>query len=59
MVDISMCKNHNCEKKHLCYRYTATPGKWQSYAEFTNSKDLQCFWPIYLVDKELLDETEI
>ena len=34
MPDISMCKSQTCPLKENCYRYTAKPGFWQSYAEF-------------------------
>lgn len=26
-----MCTGNGCSKKDTCYRFTATPGHWQSY----------------------------
>lgn len=34
MPDISKCGNENCPSKLKCYRYTATPGMRQAYADF-------------------------
>ena len=39
MPDITMCKNESCKRKHTCYRYTATPDKYQSYAYFDCEAD--------------------
>lgn len=35
MLDISMCENYECKKRNQCYRHTAKPEKYQSYAEFS------------------------
>ncbi len=29
MADISMCKDHQCLRKNVCYRYTAFPNPWR------------------------------
>jgi hypothetical protein len=46
MPDISMCKGGSCPDKEQCYRYTATPSHWQSYANFMdfpgNGKHKKC-----------------
>lgn len=42
MPDITMCRNESCELKEKCYRWTATPSRWQSYAKFENSHDEPC-----------------
>ena len=34
MADISMCTDKECTLKETCYRFKATPGYWQSYADF-------------------------
>lgn len=47
MADITMCIDHHCPSRERCYRYTATAGKMQSYAEFERKpKALNCnyFW---------------
>lgn len=31
MPDITMCKGEDCEARVTCYRFTATPSKYQSY----------------------------
>jgi len=43
--DITMCMNENCKVKEQCYRYTAKPDKWQSYAMFSTEEE-KCgyFW---------------
>ena len=33
-ADITMCQNHMCPLRDSCYRYRATPSKWQSYGQF-------------------------
>jgi hypothetical protein len=38
MPDISMCSNHSCPSKEDCFRYKATPGRYQSYADFAPPK---------------------
>lgn len=47
MPDITMCNNHTCKVRLKCYRYTATPGKWQSYFQTPPGKDSTCpeYWP--------------
>lgn len=45
MPDISMCANYNCPMKDKCYRYLAIPTDgYQSYADFTPARGLECFW---------------
>lgn len=39
MPDITMCRNALCEEKEKCYRWTATPSNWQSYASFEGPKE--------------------
>lgn len=34
MPDITMCMKKDCPLKMGCYRATAKPNKWQSYASF-------------------------
>lgn len=35
MPDISMCLDHNCPSKNICYRYFAKPDEFQqSYNDF-------------------------
>ena len=38
MADITKCTNKKCKIKELCYRYIASDGIWQSYAEFSSGK---------------------
>ncbi len=46
MADISMCRNVICTLKEKCYRYTAKPSSYQTYADFTQDKKGKCeyFW---------------
>lgn len=46
MPDISMCKSKLCPLKDSCYRYTAKPSDWQSYADFAPDDKGKCdyFW---------------
>lgn len=37
MPDITMCRNLTCSDKERCYRWTAVPSRWQSYAWFDGS----------------------
>lgn len=37
MPDITMCRNNTCKDKEMCYRWTAEPSSWQSYAWFDGS----------------------
>lgn len=41
MADITKCQNKNCKIKDTCYRYTATDGYYQSYANFNNNKTIK------------------
>lgn len=34
MPDISMCRNELCPSNKHCYRFRATPDRWQSYSDF-------------------------
>lgn len=42
MPDITMCQPKNCDKKEICYRYTATPSERQAYYDF--SKHIEDDW---------------
>jgi len=44
MADITMCKNKECKLAGYCYRFTATPGMYQSYADF-KADGCEYFWP--------------
>jgi hypothetical protein len=47
MADISMCRDVHCPSKDYCYRFTATPGTWQSYGGFNREEDADncdMFW---------------
>ena len=48
MADITMCNGKNCPLRKKCYRYTATPGHWQSYFTETPIKNGECeyYWKI-------------
>ena len=41
MPDITMCTNVVCPLRVSCYRYLATPSRWQSFSRFdpTRSED--------------------
>jgi len=39
MPDISMCLDKKCPSANTCYRYIATPSKWQYYSIFGREKD--------------------
>lgn len=54
MPDITMCENKDCPLKQSCYRYTAIPSRYQSYANFAPdllSGKCEDFWPIQRWDK--------
>ena len=42
MPDISMCFGKNCYKKNDCYRFTAKPDRFQSYANFDYNLEKNC-----------------
>lgn len=46
MPDISMCANQTCPKKESCYRFTAKPCKYQTYADFKPDEEGKCeyYW---------------
>ncbi len=48
MNDITMCKNNDCKDRQKCYRYTAMPSSYQSYADFKPRKDGECdsYYPV-------------
>ena len=54
MPDISLCKNESCPLKDNCYRYTATPGEYQSYAEFEWEVIDQVAYCKYFIDDHAL-----
>ena len=39
MPDISMCTNVHCPSKEYCFRFTAKPSTYQSYANFSCEDD--------------------
>jgi len=39
--DVSLCRDHSCPSRGQCYRYTATPSKRQTYAEFGRAEGLE------------------
>jgi len=48
MNDITKCADIKCPSKDKCYRYTAKPGRFQSYADFNREPgdgDCESFWP--------------
>lgn len=55
MPDISMCANKDCPLKENCYRFTAKPSEYQSYAEFQiddESGECSGFWDNFRYKKE-------
>lgn len=44
MPDISMCRNETCPIKNTCYRYTATPNKYQSFSSFKYENGKCDYW---------------
>jgi hypothetical protein len=56
MVDITMCRNHDCPLIGRCYRYTAQPSINQSYAVFEfiynyHADITSCDYHIPLIDE--------
>lgn len=50
MPDISMCLDHKCPLRETCYRYKATPSKWQSYTGFVYDCDAcECIYYVEYV----------
>jgi hypothetical protein len=45
MPDILMCQNGKCKLRIECYRYTAIPSVYQSYADF-DEQNCSWFMPI-------------
>jgi len=61
MPDISMCKDHECPSRMICYRYRAKPSNFQSYAGFKH-EGLQCVSYISVSgrwDSELVSRSEM
>jgi len=49
MPDITMCNNNKCLSKNKCYRFIATPSRYQSYIAWTvKEKVNKCeyFWEV-------------
>ncbi len=49
MPDITMCDNNQCLFRVKCYRFLATPSKYQSYIVWTNTKEIKIcdyFWEV-------------
>ena len=42
MSEITMCKNKYCPLKYKCYRYTAIPNRFHSYATFYYDQNEGC-----------------
>ena len=55
MPDITMCKGEGCEAKNTCYRFTATPSKYQPYFTESPIKDGGCE---YYINHNRLKEWE-
>lgn len=54
MPDITMCSNTKCPMRHKCYRFTATPSKWQAYVDFDKYRiDDNC---VYYIESEEQNE---
>lgn len=51
MPDISMCQNMTCPKKENCYRFTAAPGRYQSYTSFTPDEKGECSY--YMPNRDI------
>ena len=47
MVDLALCRRHDCPKKKTCYRYIAKADKWQSYILIEDDDTSECehYWP--------------
>ena len=53
MVDITMCRNLQCAKKDICYRFNAIPSSFQSYSDFQPvNGECNHLWE-FLTDEEL------
>lgn len=57
MSDIAMCSNHSCPSRDYCYRFTAVPSSFQSYASFNvPDKEDKCvyyLWNGHKIKKEV------
>jgi hypothetical protein len=42
LPDITMCQNVKCDRRQLCYRFTARPSQRQCYADF-DERDCDSF----------------
>jgi len=42
MPDVAMCEDKNCPSRDGCYRFKATPGEWQTYADFQRGDQEKC-----------------
>jgi hypothetical protein len=42
MPDITMCIGNECLIKNYCFRFTAKPSGWQSFADFRCKEDGKC-----------------
>jgi hypothetical protein len=42
MPDITMCLDHQCNKKNTCYRYLAKPSTYQSYFVRSPRENKRC-----------------
>lgn len=48
MPDITMCNARSCPLRNTCYRFTAQPGRRQSYFAGFPSQGESCtyYWPV-------------
>ena len=55
MPDITLCRNHKCEAKYKCYRFTAIPDDIaQSYFAGEVGKDENCEY--FMADKKDIEK---
>jgi len=57
MPDISMCMNNTCPLRSHCYRFTATPSQYQTYADFKPDDNDTC--DDYYPGDEITDAIEM
>ena len=55
-MDITMCKNHQCQYNKMCFRYLAKPNKdRQSYSQFVPRENGTCKGMWMVCSKEELE----
>lgn len=57
MPDITMCLNDKCQIKNDCYRFMATPDRYQSYSFFGKDQEEKCdyFWKMKRSKEDVSD----